>query len=194
MADVTPAGITAGDANDESVVHASDADVGDLSRSHKERDISRLQSAFLTYDATKTYNVGDETAIGGNNVGPYIQINGNKAKQHDFIKQLPELFYGLYDNIANFGRYEVYSSKDKKGEYMLRTQDNTYSIVFGGKMSMGQSSRYDKKAQKATGMVISEDNKKVSTIHEFFNEFPEVLTVEEMFVPDGNREGFEIYK
>lgn len=59
MADVTPAGVTAGDANDESVVHASDADLGNLSRSHKERDISRLQSAFLPYDATKTYNVGD---------------------------------------------------------------------------------------------------------------------------------------
>jgi len=59
MADLTPAGITSGDANDESVVHASDADVGDLSRSHKERDISRLQSSVLDYDPTKTYEVGD---------------------------------------------------------------------------------------------------------------------------------------
>lgn len=67
MVDVTPAGITAGNANDESVVHASDADVGDLSRSHKERDISRLQAAFLTYDATKTYNVGDITRESGLN-------------------------------------------------------------------------------------------------------------------------------
>lgn len=56
---VTPAGITPGSANDESVVHASDADLGDLSRSHTERDISRLQAAFLAYDATKTYNIGD---------------------------------------------------------------------------------------------------------------------------------------
>lgn len=59
MVDVTPAGITPGDANDESVVHASDADLGNLSRSHTERGISRLQSAILPYSASKTYKVGD---------------------------------------------------------------------------------------------------------------------------------------
>lgn len=59
MADKTPVQITAGNANDDSVVHASDADVSDLSRSHKERDISRLQSSSLAYSPSKTYAIGD---------------------------------------------------------------------------------------------------------------------------------------
>ncbi len=59
MADKLPKDITPGTPNDNSVVHASDADVSDLSRSHAERDISRLQGAAPIYDATKTYNVSD---------------------------------------------------------------------------------------------------------------------------------------
>jgi len=59
MADKTPVQITSGNANDDSVVHASDATLGDLSRSHAERDISRLQGAAPAYSASKTYNIGD---------------------------------------------------------------------------------------------------------------------------------------
>ena len=59
MVNVTPAGITPGAASDGSVVHASDGALGNLSRSHNERDISRLQSAILPYNAAKTYQVGD---------------------------------------------------------------------------------------------------------------------------------------
>ena len=59
MADKLPFQITPGTPNDNSVVHASDADVSDLSRSHDERDISRLQGTAPTYDSSKTYNVND---------------------------------------------------------------------------------------------------------------------------------------
>lgn len=59
MVNVTPAGITPGAASDSSVVHASDGALGNLSRSHNERDISRLQAAILSFSASKTYNVGD---------------------------------------------------------------------------------------------------------------------------------------
>lgn len=55
----TPAGITPGDANRKSVVHASDSSLGDLSRSHTEEDISRLQSAMNEYDPTIDYEIGD---------------------------------------------------------------------------------------------------------------------------------------
>lgn len=54
-----PADITPGTANDGSKVHASDANVSNLSRSHDERDISRLQSAIKDYSASKTYEVDD---------------------------------------------------------------------------------------------------------------------------------------
>ncbi len=48
-------------ANDDSVVHASDANVAlpGNSRGHKERDISRLQSTLHEHSDTKTYKVGD---------------------------------------------------------------------------------------------------------------------------------------
>ena len=59
MSAKTPAQITSGNANDASVVHASDATVGNLSRSHTERAISRLQSAVHDYSASKTYAVND---------------------------------------------------------------------------------------------------------------------------------------
>ena len=59
MVDKTPAQITPGTANRGSTVHASDKGQGDLSRGHTEEDISRLQSAINTYQATLTYNIGD---------------------------------------------------------------------------------------------------------------------------------------
>ena len=59
MVDKTPAEITPGSASRGSVVHASDAGLGDLSRSHTEEGISRLQSAINVYSATNTYNIGD---------------------------------------------------------------------------------------------------------------------------------------
>lgn len=59
MVDKTPAGITPGTANRGSVVHASDASLGNLSRSHTEEGISRLQSAMNVYSASLTYEVGD---------------------------------------------------------------------------------------------------------------------------------------
>ena len=74
MVDVTPAGITPGSASDGSVVHASDAALGNLSRSHNEREISRLQGAILDYDATKTYNVGDIVREQGLNWRNFIAI------------------------------------------------------------------------------------------------------------------------
>lgn len=59
MADKLPFQITSGTPNDDSVVHASDADNSDLSRSHNERGISRLQGTAPNYSASKTYNVND---------------------------------------------------------------------------------------------------------------------------------------
>lgn len=59
MVNKTPIQITSGTANDDSVVHASDAAVSDLSRSHKERDISRLQGTAPLFSASKTYAVND---------------------------------------------------------------------------------------------------------------------------------------
>lgn len=59
MVDKLPKDITPGTPNDSSVIHASDADVSDLSRSHNERDISRLQGTAPAYDNTKIYNIGD---------------------------------------------------------------------------------------------------------------------------------------
>lgn len=80
MVSVTPAGITPGAASDGSVVHASDAALGNLSRAHDERDISRLQSAILPYDATKTYLVGD------------IATEGNLNWVCDVAVPVPEAF------------------------------------------------------------------------------------------------------
>lgn len=59
MVDKTPAQITPGTANDDSVVHASDASLADLSRSHTERDISRLQGDAPLFQVTKTYIIND---------------------------------------------------------------------------------------------------------------------------------------
>lgn len=59
MVDKTPAQITSGTANDASVVHASDATLTNLSRSHTERDISRLQGTAPLFSASKTYAVND---------------------------------------------------------------------------------------------------------------------------------------
>lgn len=59
MVDKTPAQITPGTPSRGSVVHASDAAVTDLSRSHAEEDISRLQSAVIDYNPTLTYEIGD---------------------------------------------------------------------------------------------------------------------------------------
>lgn len=59
MVDKTPAQITPGNANDNSVVHASDATLSDLSRSHTERDISRLQGTAPLFQVTQTYIVND---------------------------------------------------------------------------------------------------------------------------------------
>jgi hypothetical protein len=59
MVDKTPAQIIPGNANDDSVVHASDASLADLSRSHAERDISRLQGTAPLFQVTKTYIIND---------------------------------------------------------------------------------------------------------------------------------------
>ncbi len=59
MADKLPFQITPGTPNDDSVVHASDADESDLSRSHNERGISRLQGTSPLYSASKTYALND---------------------------------------------------------------------------------------------------------------------------------------
>jgi hypothetical protein len=59
MVNVTPAGILPGAASAGSVVHASDAALGNLSRAHDERDISRLQSAITPYNAALTYEIND---------------------------------------------------------------------------------------------------------------------------------------
>ena len=59
MADKLPFQITPGTPNDDSVVHASDADESDLSRSHNERGISRLQGTSPAYSSSKTYNIND---------------------------------------------------------------------------------------------------------------------------------------
>ncbi len=59
MVDKVPADITPGNASRGSVVHASDNGLGNLSRSHSEEDISRLQSAINAYSVTLTYNIGD---------------------------------------------------------------------------------------------------------------------------------------
>lgn len=63
MVSVTPAGITPGAASEGSVVHASDAALGNLSRAHDERAISRLQSAIRPYNAALTYEVNDVTSF-----------------------------------------------------------------------------------------------------------------------------------
>ncbi len=65
MTNKTPKDITLGTANDNSVVHASDATISNLSRSHVERDISRLQGTSPTYSSSKTYNVNDLTTETG---------------------------------------------------------------------------------------------------------------------------------
>ena len=59
MSDKLPYQITPGTPNDDSVVHASDADVSDLSRSHNERGISRLQGTAPAYSSSKTYALND---------------------------------------------------------------------------------------------------------------------------------------
>lgn len=59
MVDKTPAQITSGTANDDSVVHASDASLANLSRSHTERDISRLQGDAPLFQVTQTYIIND---------------------------------------------------------------------------------------------------------------------------------------
>lgn len=59
MVDKLPFQITSGTANRGSTIHSSDAGQGNLSRSHTEEDISRLQSAVNVYQATLTYNIGD---------------------------------------------------------------------------------------------------------------------------------------
>lgn len=65
MADKLPHNITPGNSNRGSTIHASDASVSNLSRSHKEEDISRLQSAINAFSDSLTYEVGDLVLQGG---------------------------------------------------------------------------------------------------------------------------------
>ncbi len=92
MVDVTPAGITAGAASDGSVVHASDAALGNLSRAHDERDISRLQSAINVYDAAKTYEVNDVVSF------------NNQAQICITQITVPEAFDPTKWNVSSSGR------------------------------------------------------------------------------------------
>ena len=55
-----PKDLIPGEASDNSIVHASDS-VVDLSRGHKEVDISRLQSTAHNFDGTKQYKIDDLT-------------------------------------------------------------------------------------------------------------------------------------
>ncbi len=99
MADKLPKDITAGTPNDNSVVHASDADVSDLSRSHNERDISRLQGTALAYDAAKTYNVFD------------LVTESNITYRNIIAIAVPEVFdpskWKSVEDIIEVGRTEI---------------------------------------------------------------------------------------
>ena len=57
--DKTPAEITSGNPSDTSLIHASQDGVSNDSRSHNERDISRLQSSIQEFVDTKAYEIGD---------------------------------------------------------------------------------------------------------------------------------------
>lgn len=59
MADKLPIDLIAATGNRDSVVHASDADISDLSRKHTEADIARTQSATLLFNNVIVYKVGD---------------------------------------------------------------------------------------------------------------------------------------
>jgi len=120
MVDKTPVEIIAGDANDESVVHASDADVSDFSRSHKERDISRLQSAMLAYDDTKTYNLGDivrEVGFNWINIVPITIPEAFDTDNWAFIDNgLGVVFIAYNTDTAVNNEFFVISGGDSTGD------------------------------------------------------------------------------
>lgn len=107
---VTPAGVTPGAASDGSVVHASDAALGNLSRSHDERDISRLQSAAYDYDAAKTYNLGDVV----------ISPNNAFAVKNIIAIAVPEVFTPAKWALLTPGIFVMGLDTDKKGNVANR--------------------------------------------------------------------------
>lgn len=132
MVNVTPAGITPGSASDGSVVHASDAALGNLSRSHDEREISRLQSAILAYDAAKTYEVGDLVRESGFNWICVTQITVPEAfddSKWNFVDNGLGVVFVAYDLDAPLsGEFFVVMGGDSAGD---TTEGDTQSPVAG---------------------------------------------------------------
>ncbi len=145
MVDVTPAGITPGAASDGSVVHASDAALGNLSRSHDERDISRLQSSILDYDATKTYNIGDIIREAGLNWRNLIAI------------AVPEVFDSAKWQFIDNGLGIVFVA------YNTDTAvDNEFFVVNGGD-STGDADEDDAQAPVAGDFTLFQYTIQVQT-------------------------------
>ena len=133
MVDKTPAGIIAGSANRGSVVHASDASLGDLSRSHTEEGISRLQSAIRDYDAALTYEVGDLVREVGFNWICITQITVPEAFDTDkwaFVDNgLGVIFVSYNTDTAANNNFFVISGGNQAG---IATESNAQAPVAGG--------------------------------------------------------------
>ncbi len=145
MVDVTPAGITPGAASDGSVVHASDAALGNLSRSHDERAIARLQSALLAYDATKTYDIGDIVFEGGFNWRNIVAI------------AVPEAFDDAKWRFIDNGLGIIIVSYD-----LDPPTDGEFFVVSGGDTS-GDVSETDAQAPAAGNVTIFQMTLQVAT-------------------------------
>ena len=136
MVNITPAGITPGAASDGSVVHASDAALGNLSRAHDERDISRLQSAINVYDAAKTYEVND-----------VVQFN-NQAQICITQITVPEAFDPTKWNVSSSGRGILMISYETDVAV-----NNDFFAVSGG-APIGQAVEIDAQAPMPAPLTI----------------------------------------
>lgn len=103
MVDKVPADITPGSASRGSVVHASDAGLGNLSRSHSEEGISRLQSAINAYSVTLTYNIGDivkEQSLFWRNITAIVTPEVFDSAKWELISNEIGLFVCAYNTTA----------------------------------------------------------------------------------------------
>jgi len=120
MVDKIPADITAGNASRGSVVHASDAGLSDLSRSHAEEDISRLQSAILPYSASLTYNIGDlvrEAGFNWVNITAIVTPEAFDTDKWAFIDNgLGVIFIAYNTDTAGQNEFFVISGGDSTGD------------------------------------------------------------------------------
>lgn len=148
MVDKTPAQLIPGNASRGSVVHASDAGLGDLSRKHAEEDISRLQSAINAYSVTLTYNIGDlvkESGFFWRNITAVVSPEVFDDNKWEFIDNSVSIFVCSYNHTSvgqnNFMPISGNNAVNNSTETRVQSPVATDVLVFNYIVTIQANSR-----------------------------------------------------